>query len=546
MVLGKLNKIKKYYGDRLILDIEKLEILEGDKIGLVGENGAGKSTLLKVLIQEEDIDKGNVYLTNSYSYISQLDEFSGEININSINKRINSPKEYNDYLSGGEKVKLKIKAALENNVSLIIADEPTSNLDRNTIKELEDIFASYDGAFILVSHDRDFLDKTCKLIIEINEGKIKIYKGNYSKYINLKKEENERSGKEYKEYISEKNRLEKAIIVKENQGNSIRSTPKRMGNSEARLHRKMGGQKGKKKIDNAIKNLENRIDHLEVKEKPKNEKDIKIRIKSGLEIVTKTPIIVKDLNLIAGNKILAEKVSFRIIKGKKVGLIGDNGSGKSTLIKELLNNEKEEIKVNSKVSIGYFDQELKILEEEKSILENIKEDSSFDESFIRINLDGFGFKGDTVYKKVETLSGGERVKVALCKIILGDNNLLILDEPTNFLDIISMESLEKALVNTDKTLILVSHDKRFIENICDYIIYFEDEKIKSFDGTYKDLNNIKLISNIDKEEKRIKEERLLLDNKISGLISLISLEKNEEIKRKLIKEYTELTNKIKI
>lgn len=544
MLLGRLNKVKKYYGDRLILDIEKLEILEGDKIGLVGGNGVGKSTLLKVLIQEEDVDEGNVYLTNSYSYISQLDEFNGEINTNNINKKINSPKEYNDYLSGGEKVKLKIKAALEENITLIIADEPTSNLDRNTIKELENIFTTYNGALILVSHDREFLDKTCNLIIEINEGKIKTYKGNYSNYVNLKKEEKERSGKEYKEYISEKNRLEKAIIVKENQGNSIRSTPKRMGNSEARLFRKMGGQKGKKKIDNAIKNLESRINHLEVKEKPKNEKDIKIRIKSGLEIVTKTPIVVKDLNLIAGDKTLAENVSFRIVKGKKVALIGDNGSGKSTLIKELLKNEKDEIKLNSKVSIGYFDQELKILEEEKSILDNIKETSSFDESFIRINLDGFGFKGDTVYKKVETLSGGERVKVALCKIILGDNNLLILDEPTNYLDIVSMESLEKALANTEKTLILVSHDKRFIENICDYIIYFEDGNLKSFDGNYKDLNNIKSKSNIDKEEKRIKEERMLLDNKISELISLISLEKNEERKTRLIKEYTELTNKV--
>lgn len=544
MLLGKLNKIKKYYGDRLILDIDKLEIQEGDKIGLVGENGSGKSTLLKVLIQEESIDEGNVYLTNSYSYISQLDEFSGEININSINKRINSPKEYNDYLSGGEKVKLKIKAALENNITLIIADEPTSNLDRNSIKELEDIFTSYDGTLILVSHDREFLDKTCNLIIEINEGKIQTYKGNYSKYVNIKKEEKERAGKEYKEYISEKNRLEKAITVKENQGNSIRSTPKRMGNSEARLFRKMGGQKGKKKIDNAIKNLESRINHLEVKEKPKNEKDVKIRIKSGLEIVTKTPIVVRDLDLIAGDKILAENVSFRIIKGKKVGVIGDNGSGKSTLIKELLKNEKEEIKVNSKVSIGYFDQELKILKEEKSILDNIKEDSSFDESFIRINLDGFGFKGDTVYKKVETLSGGERVKVALCKIILGDNNLLILDEPTNYLDIISMESLEKALANTDKTLILVSHDKRFIENICDYIICFEDGNIKSFDGTYKDLNNIKSKPNIDKEERRIKEERMLLDNKISEFISLISLEKNESKKEELTREYMKLIKRI--
>jgi macrolide transport system ATP-binding/permease protein len=543
LLLGRLNKIKKYYGERLILDIDKLEILDGDRIGLVGENGAGKSTLLKVLIGEERIDEGSVYLTHSFSYISQLEEFMGEVNINSINKKINSPKEYKEYLSGGEKIRLKVKAALKEEVSLIIGDEPTSNLDRNSIKELEEIFSAYKGALILVSHDRDFLDKTCNLIIEINEGRIKTYKGNYSNYVLLKKEEIERENKEYKEYITEKSRLENAIIVKENQGNKIKSTPKRMGNSEARLFRKMGGQKGKKKIDKAVKNLENRINNLEVKEKPKDDKDIKIRIKSGLEIITKTPIVVKDLELKVSDKILAEKVSFRIIRGKKVALIGDNGTGKSTLIKELLKNEREEIKINSKVSFGYFDQELKILKEEETILDNIKDESSFDESFIRINLDGFGFRGDTVYKKVFTLSGGERVKVALCKIILSDNNILILDEPTNYLDINSMESLERALINTDKTLILVSHDKRFIENVCNYIIYLEEGKLKCFDGSYKELRNVKNTSKIDKEEKRIQEEKMLLDNKMSELISLISLEKNEERRTELNKEYIKLINR---
>ena len=543
MLLGRLNKVKKYYSDRLILDIEKLEILEGDKIGLVGENGSGKSTLIKVLISEEEIDSGSVYLTSSYSYISQLDEFEGDINTNSINRRINSPKEYKEFLSGGEKIKLKIKAALKENISLIIADEPTSNLDRNSIKELDDIFKSYKGSFLLVSHDREFLDNTCNIIIEISEGKIKSYKGNYTNYLNLKREEKDRAGKEYKEYISEKNRLEKAIVVKEKQGDSIRSTPKRMGNSEARLFRKMGGQKGKKKLDNAVKNIEQRINHLEVKEKPKNEKDIKIRIKSGLEIVTKTPITVKDFKIKAGDKILCENASFRILKGKKVALIGDNGSGKTTLIREILKNCSEEIKINSKVAIGYFDQELKILKEEKSILDNIKEDSSFDESFIRINLDGFGFRGDSVYKKVEVLSGGEKVKVALCKIILGDNNLLILDEPTNYLDIVSMESLESALKNTDKTLILVSHDKRFIENICDYIIYFEEGKLKSFDGSYKELMKLNSNSKVDKEEKLRNDEKIIREIRISTLLSKISLESNEKVREELTKEYLILMEK---
>ena len=160
----------------------------------------------------------------------------------------------------------------------------------------------------------------------------------------------------------------------------------------------------------------------------------------------------------------------KLKEGEKLGIIGNNGCGKTTLLREILKNRSENIKVANKVTIGYFDQSQKILQKEKSILENVMENCSYDQGFVRINLDNFGFKGDTVYKTVSSLSGGEKVKVALCKILLSDNNLLILDEPTNYLDIKAMEALEKSLINTEKTVIIVCHDRKFIENICDYII----------------------------------------------------------------------------
>ena len=179
---------------------------------------------------------------------------------------------------------------------------------------------------------------------------------------------------------------------------------------------------------------------------------------------------INDLTLSVNGDILLDYVSFKVKKNKKIALIGENGCGKTTLIKEIIKNNNPAIKINPRVRIGYFDQSQEILDNQKSILDNIKKDSSFDETFIRINLNLFGFKGDDVYKKVGILSGGEKVNVSLCKIILEDNNFLILDEPTNYLDIVSLKALEESLQNTDKTMLIVSHDRAFINTVCNYII----------------------------------------------------------------------------
>lgn len=544
MQLALLNNVKKYYGDRLILDIKKLEILKGDKIGLVGSNGAGKSTLLKILIGEEEADSGSIYLTKSFSYISQVEDSKEDSYINKIRGLFNAPTQYRDSLSGGEKVKLKISNALSENKEFIIADEPTSNLDSNSIEILEEMFKKHTGSFIIVSHDRNFLDALCNTIIEIEDGKINIYKGNYTKYLALKELEKERQNDEYNKYINEKRRLEEAMTVKEKLKNNIKKTPKRMGNSEARLH-KMGGQKAKKNLDNSIKAIASRIEHLDVKEKPKNEKQIKINVIESLDLTSKNPIEVKNLNLKVNNKILLSNANFKIKKGKKVALIGKNGSGKTTLLKELIKNDSEDIRISNNVVFGFLDQEQDILIQDKTILENIQINSSYEESFIRINLDGFGFKGDSVYKKISNLSGGEKVRVAICKLLLSDNNFVILDEPTNYLDIKCMESLENALKNTNKTLLIVSHDRKFISNICNYILEIDNYKINQFDGSYDEYMNFKSKPKVDKEEKINQENKLILENKLSEVISLLSFESNLEKKDLLEKEYLDLLNKLK-
>ncbi len=393
-----------------------------------------------------------------------------------------------------------------------------------------------------------FLNNLCDNILEIEHGKVKLYKCCYSKYVMLKAKEKEVEKREYEEYVTEKKRLEKAMTVKENQRNSIRKAPKRMGNSEARLH-KMGDQKSKKHLDGNIKALKSRINHLEIKEKPIISKDIKIKVTENNKMPSKTVIEVKNLDLYIDNKLLIKDANFIIKNSKKAAIIGDNGCGKTTLIKEILKENTENIRLSKYISIGYFDQNQDILDKNKTILYNVKSTSSYDESFIRIQLAGFGFKKDTIYKNVSILSGGEKVKVALCKIILSDTNTLILDEPTNYLDIKSIEALEKALTNTDKTIVMVSHDISFISNICNYIIEIKNNKLTYFSGTYKDFTEEKLNYKTRKQESisehKRKEKLLILGNRLSRVISEISLEKDLIIRENLNEEYTKLLKEIK-
>ncbi|MCW6073903.1 ABC-F type ribosomal protection protein [Clostridium sporogenes] len=549
MVSIKLDKVKKYYEDKLILDIDNLEIKENSRIGIVGENGAGKTTLIKVILGELDIDEGKVFSHANYSYISQSENYAGSCDDSRIKSILGAPDNYNEFLSGGEKVKISINQALSSNSNFLIADEPTANLDTNTIKSIEKLISEYKGGLLLVSHDRDFLNNLCDNILEIENGKVKLYKCGYSKYLKLKAEEKEVEKREYEEYITEKKRLEKAMMVKEDQRDSIRKAPKRMGNSEARLF-KMGDQKSKKHLDGNIKSLKSRINHLEVKEKPISSKDIKIKITEGNKIPSKTVIEVKNLDLYIGDKLLIKDGNFKIKNGKKAAIIGENGCGKTTLIKKILKRDTENIRLSKYISIGYFDQNQDILDKDKTILDNIKSTSSYDESFMRIQLAGFGFKGDTIYKNVSILSGGEKVKVALCKIILSDTNTLILDEPTNYLDIKSIEALEKALINTDKTIVMISHDRSFISSICDYIIEIKDTKLNCFSGTYIDFTKEKVNYETKKQEnhseREKKEKLLILENRLSKIISEISLEKDLTIKEKLNEEYIKLLNYIKL
>ncbi len=538
MLKINMKNIKKYYGARLVLDIEELKIYEGNKIGVVGVNGAGKTTLLEIIAGLIDFDSGDLSIDSNTNikYISQLGEPENRI-INGKYASIFKVKDkWNVNMSGGEKTRFKLAEGFENQGSLMLVDEPTSNLDMKGIELITNIFKEYGDTFLVVSHDRSFLDRTCNKILEIENGKVKLYNGNYSKYIKLKEEEISRKEFEYEEYIKEKRRLMNIKRNIEIKSSKTTNAPSRMGNSEVRLH-KMGGQNAKKNLDNFAKSIESRIEHLEVKEKPTREDIIRIKILDSSKPHSKILVLGKDINKSYGENIIFKNAHFNIYNGKKIALIGPNGSGKTTLINMILKGEG--IKISESVRIGYFSQSMNILNEEKTILENVMEKSIHDENFARLILARLLIKGDKVHENLKVLSGGERVRVSFAKIMLEDINFLILDEPTNYLDINSLEVIEELLKNYNGTILLVSHDRRFIENIADELLIIENTKLKSFKLTYGEYLRLKDKPKLNGDEKRIQERKMVLRTEISELIGKISLEKDEDYKKELDKKYQE-------
>lgn len=536
MIKINIRNMKKYYGNRLVLNIEELKIYEGDKIGIVGVNGVGKTTLLEIINKNIEYDSGDVFINKdaNIKYISQLRGPNKKTISGKYASIFQIEDQWNINMSGGEKTRFKLAEGFESESNLMLIDEPTSNLDINGIELIINNFKQYRGTLLVVSHDRNFLDEICNKILEIEDGQCNIYNGNYSNYLELKEKEVKRKEFEYEEFLREKKRLTNLKRNINEKSAKVRTAPSRMGNSEARLH-KMGGQENRKKLDNFAKSIQSRIDRLEIKEKPKEEDIIKIKILDSTKPYNKILVSGKNINKSYGENIIFKNANFDIYNGKKIALIGPNGSGKTTLVNMILNEEGIDISKN--VRIGYFSQSMDILDEEKTILENVMEKSIHDEKLARLILARLLIKGNKVYEKLKILSGGERVKVSFAKMILEDINLLILDEPTNYLDINSLEVIENLLKDYDGTILLVSHDIRFIKNIAEELLIIENNKIKHFMGNYDEYIRNKNKQKLNIREKNIKEKIMILENQISSLIGEISTEENEERKTELDEQY---------
>lgn len=533
-----MKNVKKYYADKLILNIKELKIYSGDKIGIVGKNGVGKTTLLKIIKGLIEIDEGNIIISEktTIKYISQLEEPHSKIIDGKYASIFQVENKWNDNMSGGEKTRFKLAEGFQDQCSLMLVDEPTSNLDIEGIELITNTFKEYRDTFLVVSHDRIFLDQVCIKIFEIENGYIREFIGNYTNYIEQKEMLLRKQQEEYEKYNSKRKQLEQAIKLKENKAQGMIKPPsKTMGTSESRIWKMQHATK-QKKMHRNTKSLETRIDKLNHVEKIKELPSIKMDLPNREQFHGRNVISLKNLSIKFNNQFLWRDASFVIKGGEKVAIIGNNGVGKTTLLKLIL-EKVESVIISPSVKIGYVSQNLDVLQSHKSILENVMSTSIQDETIARIVLARLHFYRNDVHKEINVLSGGEQIKVAFAKLFVSDCNTLILDEPTNYLDIDAVEALEELLITYEGVVLFASHDKKFIQNLAEQLLIIENNKVKKFEGTYIEYLKIKDKPKLNTNEKELKEKKMILEMQISSLLSKISMEENEEKNKELDEKY---------
>lgn len=472
----RIDNLTKVVGARTLFAIDHLSIGACDKVGLIGDNGTGKTTFLRILSSLDTDYAGRVQMNDEISYLlNNLEDELGFIYQRRFQQNCSSP---------GEQQRLKLEHLLVDNKAFLLIDEPTSHLDIKQRKLLAKRLHARNKGFILVSHDRDFINQTCTKIFELVNGKIEVYSGDYSFYLCEREKRYKCAEREYESYVKEKKRLLQVANAIKQQSAKVKTTPKRMGNSEARLH-KMGGQQNKKKLDKQVKATLERVNQLEVKSKPYQNAAIKLNMDEREKIHSKVLIRAENLNKSFDSKVIFKNVNFTIDNTNKVALLGDNGSGKTTLLNMILNGETW---THPNLRIGYYSQLGETLDYTKTILDNVLLYSIYDQSMTRIILARLGFKTNDVFKQVNVLSDGEKAKVKLAKLLTGNFNYLVMDEPTNFLDIRAIEALEELLQGYDRPLLFVTHDVSFINNVADSLLLIENEKITAFEGNLQQYN----------------------------------------------------------
>lgn len=509
------------FGDRQLFHIKQEKIYSEDKIGIVGPNGAGKTTLMEILAGRIEPVGGSFTMNVPFVYIPQLTEYENSVPASREFKMWKVPK---DPKSGGEVTRKKIASALSGDSQILLCDEPTSNLDQDGVEKLENTLKRYDGTVIIISHDRALLDKVCNKIWEINDGKFKVYNGNYSEYHRQRELEQKIKHDEYNNYLTEKKHLEEAISNRARKAKSMKNPPKRMGNSEARLHRMEVRQRAGK-VEQASKQIRRRLERLEEKERPEKEISFKMTANTTDTYIKSNIIRVNDLSFAYCDKKILDEVCLNITKGEKVAITGNNGSGKSTLL-NCIYDRHDGVYIPKGVDVGYFRQNTVDLEDHSTILESVKKFSTMPEYMTRIVLARLGIRREDVYKKIGILSGGERCKVSLATLICRRCPVLLLDEPTNYLDIYVLEALEDMLSEFDGTLVFVSHDRYFREKIATREVIVKDNKIEE---------------KIKAKPKTVDStQKMLLEMEKTDLICRLISPRKGDVKEELEKRYQEV------
>ena len=527
---------KKNYGLKNILDGFSLELKTGERVALIGQNGSGKSIILKIIAKQESIDSGIINIRNgakigilnqiyenekedisveeflykSFEEILKVErklnkletQMSTEVNADKLEKLINEYgrtqerfslmggyeiqerfnkicarfyinkellKQSYNLLSGGEKTRVNLAKLLLTQPEILLLDEPTNHLDIHSLEFLEELILKYKGTVLIVSHDRYFLDKVINKTVLLENGKENIYYGNYSYFL---KEDERRTLAQFENYKNQQKQIEK------------------MKESITTL-RRFGDLAGNEMFFKRAKNIEKRLEKMEIIDRVdlnKKSLDLKFNIKSrsGNDVLK-----VENLEKEFDQKVIFKDANLTLNYGEKVALIGENGSGKSTLIKMILGqdtNFKGKLKLGTSIKIGYISQNIIFEDNENTVLDYFLEGNNLSETEARSKLAKYGFRQENAFKRIGKLSGGEKVRIILMKLIQKDINFLILDEPTNHIDIDTREILEEALKEYKGTVLFVSHDRFFINAIANRVLKIEDYKIKSYYGNYDDFN----------------------------------------------------------
>lgn len=575
-MLLQCSNISKSFGTTSILKDITFKIENNEKIAIVGVNGAGKSTLMRIISDQESFDSGDIYkakgttigyltqesnlhlnetiysemikvfepiilmenrlrelesqmsqtqqldsIMKEYDELthrfSELDGYSYQSRIKGVLKGLGfNESDFNlsiQSLSGGQKTRVSLAKLLLLQPTLLLLDEPTNHLDTKAIMWLETYLKNYKHAVVIISHDRYFIDQVCTSILEVEHGKSKLFRGNYSFYVNTRSKDKEVEMKHYEN--------QQRIIKKQEESIQLL----RSYNREKSIKRAMSKEK--------------QLEKMEKMDKPESDPEtIRLRfhpqVQSGYNVLQ-----LENLSYRYDQEWLFQHLSLDVKKGERIALIGPNGIGKTTLFKLILQQlspSEGKITFGTHVETAYYDQEHTSLHPLKSIFNEIQDEyPKMNNTQVRSILASFQFKNDDVFKEVQMLSGGEKGRVVLAKLILTNANLLILDEPTNHLDIASKEILEEALLEFEGTVLFISHDRYFINKIATRIVEMTPKELINFPGNYDHY-----IEQISNQKVEVKKETDYFEHKAK---QVIDRKKQNEI-RKIEKTISELEKKI--
>jgi len=478
----KLTNIKQNFGAKEVLSIKELSAYENDRIGIIGENGQGKSTLLKIIYGDLN-PEGTVQKETEFNYFPQIAEIDELFNINSLDWELVSqlaiPKNNVQTLSGGETSKFRLAQVLSTYQMGLLLDEPTTHLDQKSVKKLVEELRYYYGTLLFVSHDRYFLNQLADKIWEVQDGKVVEYEGNYDAYKQQKEQEEIERKREEENYLQEKKHLETAVAKKKEQAekaSKVSNKKKQQSIRPDRLSSSKQKDTVQKSIQKSAKSMESRLAKLQEVTPNKNKSEIIFPTPKSVEIHNKYPVRGENVKLTAGDKVLLNQVDFQFGLGKKIAIVGDNGSGKTTLLNYIVNNKDGIVLSPKVVSSIYKQMDYKFFGEE-TILSFLMKHTEYPESLVRSILNNLNFAQFELNKPLSGLSGGEATRLSIALLFTRSSNVLILDEPTNFIDLSTIDALEKLITNYEGTVLFTSHDPYFVKEVADEVYMIKKEQL---------------------------------------------------------------------